>query len=165
MIKTLLLNNNYQIIAFITERKAIKLILKDKVDILSHWDGMKIPFINGYINYPATLRMKYYIKLKATKLNFSRKLVLRRDKYTCCYCGQIYSSNKLTIDHIIPKSAGGVNSFTNCVTACLLCNRKKANKTLEEVGMRLLHPPTAPNKYLCYIPLDIKWHSDWLYYI
>lgn len=165
MVKTLLLNNNYQIIAFISERKAIKLLLKDKAEVLSIWDGHKIYSGNGFINHPATLKMKYHISLNPTKLTFSRKLILRRDKYTCGYCAKKYSIGNLTIDHILPKSLGGENSFINCVAACLPCNRKKRNRTPEQAGMVLKIVPSIPNKYLCYFPDEINWHNDWLFFI
>ncbi len=163
MIKTLLLNDNWQVIAFISERKAIKLLLKGKADVLSSWNGRKIHYGYGYITLPATLKMRYNVVLRPTKLVFSRKLVLRRDQYICCYCNK--KSKNLTIDHIIPKSAGGENSFTNCVTACLTCNRKKRNRTPEQAGMILKELPIAPNKYLCYFPSEIEWHDDWLFFI
>lgn len=163
-VKTLLLNSNFQILAFINERRAIKLIVNDKVEILSNWQGRKICSSNGYMLHPATLRMKYQIHLQPTKLVFSRKLILRRDAYTCAYCCKKYAQANLTIDHVIPKSIGGENSFVNCVTACLLCNRKKGNRTPEQADMPLKIQPTVPNKYLAYFPSDIEWHDDWLFF-
>ena len=165
MIKTLLLNDDLQVIAFISERKAVKLLLKQKVDILSIWHGNKIHSVNGYIEYPATLRLRYHIRLNPTKLNFSRKLVLRRDNYTCGYCRKKFNNSSLTIDHVVPKSAGGGNSFSNCVTACLPCNSLKRNRTPEQAGMILRITPTTPNKYLCYFPTEIEWHADWLFFL
>lgn len=165
MIKTLLLNDDFQIIAFITERKAVKLLFKGKVEVISGWNGRKICSSSGYIEHPATLKMKYHVALRPTKLTFSRKLVLRRDEYTCCYCYKKYKHSSLTIDHVIPKSVGGANSFTNCVTACISCNRKKRNRTPEQAGMTLKKAPTAPNKYLCYFPGEIEWHDNWLFFI
>lgn len=164
MTRTLLLNNNFQIIAFITERKAIKLLLKEKVEVLSTWKGRKIYSANGYIEYPATLKMKYHITLNPTKLSFSRKLVLRRDNYTCSYCLAKNKTGSLTIDHIIPKSLGGENSFTNCVAACAACNRKKGNRTPEQAGMTLKIVPVIPSQYLCYFP-EVDWHDDWLFFV
>jgi 5-methylcytosine-specific restriction endonuclease McrA len=161
--KTLLLNSNYQILAFISERKAIKLLLKEKAEVLSTWKGRKIRSASGCIEYPATLKMKYHIALNPTKLSFSKKLVLRRDNYTCSYCLEKYRN--LTIDHIIPKSLGGENSFTNCVAACTACNRKKGNRTPEQAGMTLKIVPMPPSQYLCYFPGEVDWHDDWLFFV
>jgi len=165
VIKTLLLNYNYQIIAFIDEKRAIRLLFKNKAEVISNWIGRKINSINGFIEHPATLKMKYLVNLRPTKLTFSRKLVLRRDEYTCCYCNKKYKYNNLTIDHIIPKSCGGENSFINCVTACIPCNMKKRNRTPEQAGMVLKIKPKIPDKFLCYFPGDAEWHDDWLFFI
>ena len=165
MTRTLLLNNNFQILAFISERKAIKLLLKDKAEVLSTWKGRKIHSSSGYIEYPATLKMRYHISLNPTKLTFSRKLVLRRDNYTCSYCLAKHKNGSLTIDHIVPKSLGGENSFTNCVAACVACNRKKGNRTPEQAGMTLKVIPMAPSQYLCYFPGEVDWHDDWLFFL
>ncbi len=165
MNKTLLLNSNYQILAFITEKRAIKLLIKDKVEVISNWQGKKIYSSNGHVAHPATLRMKYHINLKPTKLMFSRKLILRRDAYICGYCEKPCKQTNLTIDHIIPKSVGGPNTFSNCITACLNCNRAKGNRTPEQAGMTLKRQPTIPNKFLCYLPGEIEWHDDWLFFV
>ncbi len=163
--KTLLLNDNFQIIAFISERKAIKLLFKGKAQVLSTWSGRKICSSNGYMEHPATIRMCYHISLQPTKLVFSRKLVLRRDNYTCSYCNIGYGYNNLTIDHIVPKSLGGKNSFLNCVTACVQCNSKKSNRTPEQANMSLKIIPTIPSQYFCYFPETGEWHDDWFFFM
>ncbi len=67
---------------------------------------------------------------------------MRRDGHACVYCG---SKKNLTIDHIIPKSKGGDNTWKNLVTCCSPCNLKKGDKSLEEIGMKLIKKPTEPN--------------------
>jgi len=69
-----------------------------------------------------------------------------RDRWTCAYCGKIFSELKLTRDHIIPVSRGGKDIWTNVVTACEHDNHKKDDKLLEEVGMELLYVPYTPNR-------------------
>jgi 5-methylcytosine-specific restriction endonuclease McrA len=61
-----------------------------------------------------------------------RLAVFERDDYTCRYCG--VSGVKLECDHIMPISRGGSNDRSNLVTACQSCNRKKRDKTPEEMG-------------------------------
>lgn len=163
--KTLLLNNNYQVLGFINERRAIKLYLKDKVEVLSNWGGKKISTGKMCIDHPATLRMKYQVAVNATKLSFSRNLIFRRDKYICAYCGIKQFGKNLTIDHILPKSMGGQNSFSNCVTACVTCNRGKSNRTPEQAGMSLKTNPITPNRYLPFFPSEIEYHQDWLFFV
>lgn len=86
----------------------------------------------------------YYHKNRVPNLN-SRNL-FRRDLFMCAYCGVVLSESRLTKDHIIPKSKAGADSWTNCVTSCLRCNQKKANKTLQEARMELLYVPYTPDR-------------------
>ena len=69
-----------------------------------------------------------------------------RDRYTCAYCGKLFSEQKLTRDHVVPVSRGGKDVWTNVVTACEHDNHKKDDKMLHEVGMELLYVPYAPNR-------------------
>jgi 5-methylcytosine-specific restriction endonuclease McrA len=69
-----------------------------------------------------------------------------RDRWTCAYCGKLFSEAKLTRDHIIPVSRGGLDIWTNVVTACEHDNHRKDDKLLDEVGMELLYVPYAPNR-------------------
>src|SRR5262249_39110328 len=73
---------------------------------------------------------------------FNKKNILRRDHYTCQYCGR--RGDRLTVDHVVPRSKGGDTAWTNVVAACLRCNLAKGNRALEEAGMTLLRPPAHP---------------------
>ena len=73
-----------------------------------------------------------------------RMTLYSRDQHICAYCGGEFSSSQLTIDHVLPKSRGGSNQWTNCVTACRPCNHRKGWKTPEEAKMYLLYVPYAP---------------------
>lgn len=70
----------------------------------------------------------------------------RRDRHICAYCGNSFSTHRLSRDHITPQSRGGSNIWENVVTACLSCNKKKDNKTPEQAGMPLLFIPYAPSR-------------------
>lgn len=165
MIRTLLLNNDNRIISFINERKTIKLLLKNKVEILSCWLGRKISINSKFILHPAILRMKYHIRLLLTRLKFSKKLLFSRDHYTCTYCGLKCLPEQLTIDHVLPRSLGGVTSFNNCVAACLQCNSSKRDRTPEIADMPLLNFPASPNNYLYLFPRNLRWHEDWNFFL
>ncbi|MDY6829587.1 MAG: HNH endonuclease [Pseudomonadota bacterium] len=71
--------------------------------------------------------------------------LFRRDRRTCLYCGASYSERLLTRDHVVPKSKGGRDTWTNVVTACRRCNQKKGDRLLEKSGMELLALPYRPN--------------------
>lgn len=78
------------------------------------------------------------------EIRFSRTNIFTRDKHQCQYCGAQPEKSDLTLDHVIPRSRGGGNSWENLVLACARCNVKKSNRTPEEANMRLLKKPSAP---------------------
>lgn len=78
----------------------------------------------------------------------TNKTLFGRDRYTCAYCGIThYNTKYLSREHITPVSKGGKNNWMNVVTACHPCNHKKANRTPEGAGMKLLYVPYAPSHY------------------
>lgn len=160
--KTLLLNSSYEVLSFIPERKAFKLLFKDKVDIISTWDD-NISWIAGRIKHPSIIKLKNHIKREFITTNFSRKSLIKRDKSTCQYCSKKLSPAQITIDHVVPRAHGGKTSFNNCVVCCRVCNSKKADKTPDQANMILIKKPTAPNyNSHYYISDNIEhWHSDW----
>ncbi len=111
-------------------------------------DGLVIRGINVTFPLPSIIRLSRYIRVPMKKIELSRKNIIRRDNYRCQYCG--VSSSNLTVDHVIPKSRGGTDSWENLVAACIPCNNKKANRTPEEAGMKLLRKPRKPN-YLMFM--------------
>jgi hypothetical protein len=160
--KTLLLNATYEVLSFIPAKKVLKLIFKDKAEILSTWEEC-IAWGSGKINFPSVLRLKNYVKINQTNVNFSRKVLIKRDKSTCQYCNKKLVGSQITVDHVIPKSHGGATSFNNCVICCLTCNSKKANNTPEQANMKLLKKPTHPSYNSAYFIYDYTdhWHNDW----
>lgn len=72
--------------------------------------------------------------------------LFRRDNHVCAYCSRIFGNDKLTRDHIIPRSRGGKDNWMNVVTACRDCNCEKDNHLLEECGKELLYLPYIPSK-------------------
>lgn len=69
-----------------------------------------------------------------------------RDRNLCAYCGRICREDKLTNDHIIPRSKGGGHNWMNCVTACKACNNHKGSRSLESLGWELLYAPYVPSR-------------------
>jgi hypothetical protein len=162
--KTLVLNSNYKPIAFVNTVKAIGYILKGKVEVISNWDS-KLYWSNGDMYIPSIVRLKYYVRW-VPKTGCSRSGIFKRDGNVCQYCGQYFHPSCLTIDHIVPKSAGGKLSWTNAVVSCWYCNSKKADKLLEKCGLKLLNKPVAPNSLIYYEYTSIKnSHKDWSDYL
>lgn len=77
--------------------------------------------------------------------------LLRRDRHTCAYCGEVFGERDLQAEHIVPDSRGGPYSWMNLVTACAECNARKANRTPEEAGMPLLYLPYVPTRFEAFL--------------
>ena len=143
--KTLLLNSSFEVLNFITYKKAFKLLFKEnKVEVIATYDDVII-WGAGKIKHPAILRLKNHVRRNYFNSNFSRKALIKRDRSCCMYCGLKLSSSQITIDHVLPRAQGGTTSFTNCVVSCMPCNNKKGSNTPEQAGMKLLRKPTHPS--------------------
>ncbi len=77
----------------------------------------------------------------------TKRRLLRRDRHTCAYCGDVFAEEALQCEHIVPQSRGGATAWTNLVAACACCNGYKADRLPEEAGMRLLYLPYVPSRY------------------
>ncbi len=82
-------------------------------------------------------------KHKATLTN---RDLFRRDQNLCAYCGNVFGDSKLTRDHVLPRSRGGLDSWTNLVTCCTTCNQYKDDRTPQEASMELLYVPYRPTR-------------------
>jgi hypothetical protein len=160
----LLLNSTFEVIDFISDRKAIKLLYKEKVDIIAEWDE-EIRFGEDIIKFPSILRMKYQVKRNYSKFICSRLNIFKRDGFRCQYCNIGLNHKTATIDHIIPKSMGGILSYLNCITACFDCNNQKGNRKLDDTNLKLIRDPFIPTRYIHSLPSDEKWHDEWNTYL
>ena len=163
--RTLLLNNTFQPLSFINEKKALRLLIKGKAETLAIWAGATYTFGSGSIELPAVLRMNYQISRNFHRLGYSRNAIFKRDQFQCQYCSKQLTLNNITIDHVLPKCRGGQNTFTNCVSACKECNLGKGTRTPEEAGMKLTQQPITPKGYLILVPNIEQWHEGWDYYL
>jgi hypothetical protein len=140
MNNVLVLNSDYSPLNVTSLRKGFILVNKGKAEIIQKGEEDIITTIGNFVR-PVIIRLLNYIKFRPSQLKVSRKRIFKRDKYTCQYCG---NKKNLTLDHVMPRSRGGKNSWTNMVTCCSRCNSKKGNKTPEEANMRLITKPYEP---------------------
>ena len=152
MVSVLLLNASYEPLAVIPKRRALSLLLRERVDAATD-DVVPLKGISTSLNIPTVLRLRRYINVPRRGAAWSRRAVLRRDNYTCIYCGiqagerqgkRVLDKNDFTIDHILPKSRGGRNLWTNTACACPPCNHRKGSKMPHEAGMTLRWEPKTP---------------------
>ncbi|RLB41283.1 MAG: HNH endonuclease [Deltaproteobacteria bacterium] len=139
----LLLNITYEPLRIINWKKAITLLLLGKVEVLEEY-GREIRSVSFTIKLPSVVRLLRLVKRPKSPVKFSRQNIYARDKYRCQYCGQKFSSEELTYDHVIPRSRGGKTEWENIVTCCVDCNRRKGGRTPSEAGMRLIKKPEKP---------------------
>jgi 5-methylcytosine-specific restriction endonuclease McrA len=96
------------------------------------------------IRIPRIILLLFFDRLPTKDVKFTRQNVFERDKNTCQYCGHRFDRKDLNIDHVVPRQRGGLTTWTNVVCSCIACNSRKANRTPEEVGMRLIRRPKKP---------------------
>ena len=141
---TLLLNQGFEPIKVISWQRAISLLFLGKVEVIEEYE-QDVRSVSLIIKVPAVVRLLRAFRRHSRPVKFSRVNIYARDNYKCQYCSRKASISDLTYDHVVPRSKGGPTEWTNIVTCCYLCNRKKGGRTPDEAGMRLLAKPTQPN--------------------
>lgn len=148
----LLLNASYEPLAIISQQRAVSLLLKGRVEAASE-EAVEIRSVSSSFQIPSVIRLRRYVSVPRRGVRWSRRAVLQRDRYTCAYCatrpgnkqrGVFLTKHDFTVDHILPLSRGGKNTWGNTVCACPACNQRKANRTPHEANMKLLWEPKTP---------------------
>jgi 5-methylcytosine-specific restriction endonuclease McrA len=152
MDKVLVLNSDYTPLNVTSVRKGFVLVIKGKAEVLKH-DVEKITSSVKEFAKPLIIRLLSYVRFKTRSVRLNRKSIFKRDNNQCVYCG---NEKNLTLDHIIPRSRGGKNTWTNLVTCCSSCNLKKANKTPEEANMKMRYRVYEPTFFSYMISSDVE---------
>lgn len=136
----LVLNASYEPLCVVPSRRAVVLVLTGKGISVAEGDGV-LHSERANVPVPAVVRLTRFVKVpfRAT-VPLTRKAVFARDGGRCCYCGAAATS----LDHVVPKSRGGLHTWDNVVSACGRCNHIKADRGIAELGWRLRHHPVAP---------------------
>jgi 5-methylcytosine-specific restriction endonuclease McrA len=124
-------------------QKAMTLYFNGKLEILEEYEET-ISSPNFTIRTPAVVRLKKPVSTFKKGVKFSRVNVLTRDNFTCCYCGKKLPAKDLNYDHVVPRKQGGKTVWDNIVASCYPCNDKKAGRTPQQAGMKLLRKPHRP---------------------
>ncbi len=158
---TLVLNRSWLPVQVTTVRRALCMVFRESARIVcpnslathsfSSW--IETPITNPddtirsprtHIAAPEIILLTHYNRVPHHEAPFTRRNLFLRDDYTCQYCGNRRPSNRLSIDHVQPRSRNGSTSWDNCVLACVRCNARKANHTPKEAGLKLLRQPKRP---------------------
>lgn len=172
-LSVLALNRNYMAVHIISVRRAFCLLFKELAEVVSveqgrylsySFDGWRetselksaldereddedwIQAVNFEIEAPRVIRLLRYDRVPNNSVKFNRRNVFLRDGHRCQYCGRRYSSTRLSLDHVLPRSRGGEDTWENIVCACLTCNVRKGHRTPTEAGMSLIQPPVKPRR-------------------
>ena len=99
-----------------------------------------------HVPVPKVIRLLGYDKLPKQAVKLNRRNIFARDRTTCQYCGKRSSSSELSLDHVVPRSQGGLNTWDNLVCCCVRCNSKKGGRTPEQAHMKLIRVPEKPKR-------------------
>lgn len=141
--RTLVLNQGYEPIKVISWQRAMTLLALDKVDVVEAYDA-QIRATSLVVQIPAVVRLRKAFRRHPKPVKFTRVNIYARDGYRCQYCGVTCTPDRLTYDHVLPRSRGGLTNWDNIVTCCDTCNARKANRTPAEARMALRSVPTRP---------------------
>lgn len=157
----LVLNRNWQAVNASTPKDAFCHLISGSataLHIVSHeemypmeWDEwMTIPLVSedriistvrGPIKIPTVIILKSFSKIPTRKPKLNARSIRERDRNKCQYTGKFLRPDEGSIDHIVPRSRGGKDSWENCVWASKKINSKKGSRLPEEAGLQLLREP------------------------
>ena len=155
----LVLNASYEPINICAARRAIVLVLKG-VAMTEEENGHFLHAARMAMRVPSVIRLVEYRRIPHQTRALSRKNILLRDRNTCQYCGKSMPSSELTLDHVMPRSRGGLSTWENLVACCHPCNRSKGNQLATEAGMKLLREPRAFSLHTSRHIMRMLWRSD-----
>lgn len=159
----LILNVNYEPLHVCTTKRALALLFKGKAEIVLNGRGT-IHSASAEFDMPSVIRLGYLVRRPRLAVSLSKREILRRDDYTCQYCGR--QTSVLTIDHVMPRRLGGQHTWTNVVAACPSCNRRKGGRLPEQANMRLLRQPFEPSPSAYYrFSRHLNANRDWEQFI
>lgn len=129
-------------IDIISPERAFYKIFGGAVEVISSYDE-KYYTPNKAYNIPCIVKNVRAFEPTYKNVPITSRHIFIRDGHKCVYCG---STKSLTLDHVVPKSKGGKDSWYNLVTACQKCNSIKDDKVLSELdGFTLPYPPFKPS--------------------
>lgn len=162
MRRVLVLNQDYSPISVCSAERAFLLIYLDKAELIHQAEDVKMRSVNVSYPMPSVIRLQRYIVVPFKRVMLTRQNVFKRDGNQCLYCG---SQKDLTLDHVLPKSRGGLSTWVNLATACQKCNSIKGSKTPEEAQMPLEKIPFKPS-YIMFVRNFSGFTSkEWLKYL
>jgi 5-methylcytosine-specific restriction endonuclease McrA len=169
--KVLVLNRLYMAVRVISAKRAFVMLAKDLAEVISVENGRYINYdfsswqeisqlqhefehdrhdwvrtVRFDIAVPRIVRLLGYDRLPREDVKLNRRNLFARDRNQCQYCGKHFPTSDLSIDHVLPRTQGGGESWENLVCACIWCNAKKGGRTPEQASMKLIRPSKRPKR-------------------
>jgi 5-methylcytosine-specific restriction endonuclease McrA len=146
----LALNASFEPLTMVPMRRALRLVIDGKAEIVESDHGKLVRSERMTLPHPAVIRLTRFIHVpRKFRRQVTNTFLFARDRYQCQYCGRhqavLKQRESLTRDHLIPLSRGGLNEWTNVVTACNHCNTRKGNRLPSEIDMHPIHVPLEPH--------------------
>ncbi|MFQ5425716.1 MAG: HNH endonuclease, partial [Gaiellales bacterium] len=142
MSQVLVLNASYEPLNVCTVRRAHVLVFKGKAVVVEE-TSRTLRSAAARFPWPHVIRLLNYVRVpRVAQRKISRRALFARDEWRCQYCG---ASGKLTLDHVVPRSRGGVSSWNNVVASCAPCNLRKGDRLPEEARMFPRERPRPPS--------------------
>jgi 5-methylcytosine-specific restriction endonuclease McrA len=184
----LVLNKLFMAIHIISVRRAFCLLCKDLAEVVNQEDGQFATYdfatwrevseyrarhfrqeeddwvrtVNSEIQVPRVIRLLSYEKLPKQTVKFNRRNIFARDNNQCQYCGRKFPTAELSLDHVIPRSQGGSNTWENIVCACVSCNVRKGGRTPKQAHLSLVRKPERPRRSpLLNLKLTHRKYQSW----
>lgn len=110
-----------------------------------HAHDEAVGIVGKAIRVPRVVVLTAYDRVPKRNIRFSRRNIFLRDRNTCQYCGRNFPTGDLNLDHVVPRSRGGLTTWENVVCSCLPCNKRKGGALPEEMGLRLIARPARPS--------------------
>ena len=142
--QTLVVDSSMRVMDILPWTRAMSMVMTDVAwTLLADPDGRMVHSVNDAVPWPIVVCLYRTIKLPRGSTYHrddpvSKRTILERDGWVCQYCHG-YGD---TIDHVMPRSRGGLSSWGNLVCACHHCNMIKADNTPDEAGMEWPHIPS-----------------------
>jgi 5-methylcytosine-specific restriction endonuclease McrA len=157
----LVLNATYEPLCVVSSRRAVVLVLTGKADSIEEGDAA-LHSEHVTLPVPLVVRLTRYVRVpyRAT-VPLTRRAVFARDGGRCVYCRAPATS----IDHVLPRSRGGMHVWENVVSCCRRCNHAKADRVITELGWRMPHPPAAPTGVAWRVLGSGRINPQWRQYI
>jgi len=132
----LVLNASYEPLSLIPVRRAVVLLMQSKAVLVECARHQVVHSVDKQWPLPLIIRLSYFVFVPSRSAPPTRNAVMLRDGYRCGYCGRVASRNRMTIDHVVPRSQGGMHSWSNLITACQRCNPRKGHHRQEHIDMK-----------------------------